>query len=505
MLKTKKSKAQYAINSDWISIDELEKIADHTLQLTLSDATKARIDHCRHYLDKKIDSSETLFYGINTGFGFLQNVAINKSQIAELQYNLLKSHACGLGEEVPADIVKWMLFLKVQSLSYGHSGVQELTVQRLMDFYNNGITPVIYTLGSLGASGDLSPLAHLSLPLIGLGEVYWKGKKYPSKIILEKFDWQPISLKSKEGIALINGTQFMAAYGIYGLLKAEKLLKLADLIAAISMDAFDCSLQPFHPKIHAIRAHDGQVETAKIIHNYLKNSSLLTQPKSQVQDPYSFRCIPQVHGASKDAVAFFAKTFIQEINSVTDNPNIFPDDDLILSGGNFHGQPLALGFDFMCMAMAEIGSISERRTYQLLSGQRNLPLFLVKNSGLHSGLMIPQYTAAGIVSENKQLCTPASVDSIVSSNGQEDHVSMGANAATKCLRVLNNLERILAIELLTATQALEFRRPLRSSKTVESVHQAFRKKVSFNESDRVLSEDMHVAIAFLNQIKLIEF
>jgi histidine ammonia-lyase len=504
MLKTKKSKSEYAINDDWIDVEILKKIAAHTLQLTLSDATKARINHCRNYLDQKLDSSDALFYGINTGFGFLQNVAIDKTQIADLQYNLLKSHACGLGEEVPTDIVNWMLFLKIQSLSYGHSGVQLETVQRLVDFYNNDITPVIYTLGSLGASGDLSPLAHLSLPLIGLGEVYWKGKKYPSKTLLEKFNWQPISLKSKEGIALINGTQFMAAYGIYSLLKAEKLLKLADLISAISMDAFDCSLQPFHPKIHAIRAHEGQVKTAKIIHNYLKNSELLAQPKSQVQDPYSFRCIPQVHGASKDAVAFFAKTFLQEINSVTDNPNIFPDDNLILSGGNFHGQPLALGFDFMCMAMAEIGSISERRTYQLLSGQRNLPLFLVKNSGLHSGLMIPQYTAAGIVSENKQLCTPASVDSIVSSNGQEDHVSMGANAATKCLRVLNNLERILAIELLTAAQALDFRRPLQSSKAVENVHQAFRKKVSFNDSDRVLSEDMHAAIAFLNQIKLDE-
>jgi histidine ammonia-lyase len=504
MLKTKKNKGEYAINDDWIGVENLQKIAAHTVHLTLSDATRARINHCRNYLDRKLDSSDALFYGINTGFGFLQNVAIDNTQIANLQYNLLKSHACGLGEEVPEDIVKWMLFLKIQSLSYGHSGVQELTAQRLVDFYNNGITPVIYTLGSLGASGDLSPLAHLSLPLIGLGEVYWKGKKYPSKTILEKFNWQPISLKSKEGIALINGTQFMAAYGIYGLLKAERLLKLADLIAAISMDAFDCSLQPFHPKIHEIRAHEGQVKTAEIIRNYLKDSNLLVQPKTQVQDPYSFRCIPQVHGASKDTVAFFAKTFIQEINSVTDNPNIFPADDLILSGGNFHGQPLALGFDFMCMAMAEIGSISERRTYQLLSGQRKLPLFLVKNSGLHSGLMIPQYTAAGIVSENKQLCTPASVDSIVSSNGQEDHVSMGANAATKCLRVLNNLERILAIELLTATQALEFRRPLRSSKAVENVHQAFRKKVRFNDSDRVLSEDMHAAIAFLNQIKLDE-
>ena len=502
MVKSNTNKAQYTINKGWIDRVHLHKLALHNLHLTLSEDTKAQINHCRHYLDKKIESSDNLYYGINTGFGFLQNIAIDKAQIGELQYNLLQSHACGLGDEVPADIVKWMLFLKIQSLGYGHSGVQEQTVQRLIDFYNNDITPVIYTLGSLGASGDLSPLAHLSLPLIGLGEVYWRGKKYAAKDVLEKFAWQPISLQSKEGIALINGTQFMTAYGIYGLIKAEKLLQLADLIAAISMDAFDCSLQPFHPKIHEIRAHEGQVKTAEMLRNYLKDSDLLAQPKTQVQDPYSFRCIPQVHGASKDVVAYFSKVFLQEINSVTDNPNIFPDDDLILSGGNFHGQPLALAFDFMCMAMAEIGSISERRTYQLISGQRNLPLFLVKNSGLHSGLMIPQYTAASIVSENKQLCTPACVDSIVSSNGQEDHVSMGANAATKCLRVLNNVERILAIELLTATQALEFRRPLRSSKMVETVHEAFRKKVSFNESDRVLSEDMHAAIQFLQQYNI---
>jgi histidine ammonia-lyase len=502
MVKNDTHKKPYQINNDWLDIEKLHKIKSHNFDLALSDETATQINHCRHYLDEKMRHSDTLYYGINTGFGFLQNVAIDKTQIADLQYNLLKSHACGLGDEVPSDIVKWMLFLKIQSLSYGHSGVQEQTVQRLIDFYNNDITPVIYTLGSLGASGDLSPLAHLSLPLIGLGEVYWQGKKYASHEVLKKFGWQPIPLQSKEGIALINGTQFMAAYGIYGLLKAEKLLKMADLIAAMSMDAFDCSLQPFHPKIHAIRAHEGQVKTAENIRNYLKDSELATQPKTQVQDPYSFRCIPQVHGASKDVIAHCTKVFLQEINSVTDNPNIFPDEDLILSGGNFHGQPLALSFDFMCMAMAEIGSISERRTYQLLSGQRNLPLFLVKNPGLHSGLMIPQYTAASIVSENKQLCTPASVDSIVSSNGQEDHVSMGANAATKCLRVLNNVERILAIELLTAAQALDFRRPLRSSKAVEMVHQMFRKKVDFNESDRVLSEDMHVAISFLNQYNL---
>jgi histidine ammonia-lyase len=494
------TKPTHRIHEDWLSADILQKIAKRSHNLVLSGHARQKISDCRAYLEEKLNHSNALFYGINTGFGFLQNVGIDKNQIAELQYNLLQSHACGLGEVVPHDIVKWMLFLKIQSLSYGHSGVQVATVQRLIDFYNHDVLPVVYTQGSLGASGDLSPLAHLSLPLIGLGEVYFKGKKYKSDVILEKFGWKPIDLQSKEGLALINGTQFMAAYGIANLLKAQKLLNLADLISAISIDAFDASLQPFHPKIHAIRAHEGQVATAKAIENHLKGSEIIAKPKTQVQDPYSFRCIPQVHGASKDAMEHCWKVFLREINSVTDNPNIFPEEDLILSGGNFHGQPLAISFDFICIAMAEIGNISERRTYQLISGQRGLPLFLVKNPGLHSGLMIPQYTAAGIVSENKQLCTPASVDSIVSSNGQEDHVSMGANAATKCLRVLNNVERVLAIELLTAAQALEFRRPLKSSPMIEKFVAKFRKSVSFNEKDRILSVDMQKSIQFIHQI-----
>ncbi len=492
----------HQISIDWLEKEALQQLASEGYHIALSDAAICRINQCRHYLDAKMANSDTLYYGINTGFGFLQNIAIDTTQIADLQYNLLQSHACGMGDEVPQEIVKWMLFLKIQSLSYGHSGVQVETVQRLIDFYNQGILPVVYTQGSLGASGDLSPLAHLSLPLIGMGEVYWNGKKRPAQEVLQCFGWQPIPLQSKEGIALINGTQFMAAYGIFTLLKAEKLLKTADLISALSIDAFDCSTQPFHPNIHAIRAHNGQVQTAKVVLRFLKGSEIAQQAKKQVQDPYSFRCIPQVHGASKDTISYCFDTILREINSVTDNPNIFPEEDLILSGGNFHGQPLALAFDFMCIALAEIGSISERRTYQLLSGQRGLPLFLVKNPGLHSGLMIPQYTAAGIVSENKQLCTPACVDSIVSSNGQEDHVSMGANAATKCLRVLNNLERILAIELLTAAQALEFRRPLHSSNSVENLWKAFRKHIPSHETDRILSKDMHKAVQFLQQFEM---
>ena len=461
-----------------------------------------RITQCRNYLDKKLNDGEEIFYGINTGFGYLQNVKIGAAQLQELQSNLIKSHACGMGEEVPAAIVKLMIMLKMKSLSYGHSGVQIDTVKRLMDMYNNDVLPVIYTQGSLGASGDLAPLSHLSLPLIGLGEVYFAGVKMPAADALQKLGWQPIQLQSKEGLALINGTQFMSAYGLHNLIQAERLLRWADIIAALSFDAFDCITEPFHEKIHAIRAHQGQVDTAANMRALLADSQIAARPKAQIQDPYSFRCIPQVHGATKDTFDYVLSVFIKEINSVTDNPNIFPQDDLILSGGNFHGQPLALVLDFLAIAMSELANISERRTYQLISGQHQLPMFLVTQPGLHSGFMIPQYTAAGIVSENKQLCTPASVDSISSSNNQEDHVSMGANAATKCKRVIDNVEKVLAIELLTAAQALEFRRPLQTSPQLETIVSAFRKEVSFNEADRVLHDDMMKAIEFLRSYKV---
>ncbi len=456
-----------------------------------------KIVACRDYLDRKVNDSDALFYGINTGFGFLQNVRIDDSQVEQLQYNLLQSHACGMGDEVPEPIVKLMLMLKIKSLSYGHSGVQIDTVKRLLDMYNHGVLPVVYTQGSLGASGDLSPLSHLSLPLIGMGEVRYNGVKMAATDVMQQFGWLPVALKSKEGLALINGTQFMGAYGLYCLVQADRLLRWADIITAISFDGFDCVPDALHKSIHELRQHKGQADTAARLRQLLNGSAIATRTKAQVQDPYSFRCVPQVHGASKDSFDHICSVFVNEMNSVTDNPNIFPEEDLILSGGNFHGQPLALALDFLAIAMSEMGSISERRTYQLIGGQRELPLFLVKDPGLHSGFMIPQYTAASIVSENKQLCTPASVDSIPSSNNQEDHVSMGANAATKCLRVINNVERVLAIELLTAVQALEFRRPLQSSPVLEAVVSAFRETVSFNSADRVLYPDMQEAVGFI--------
>lgn len=486
------------ISSDVISIDTLHDIISFHKTLELSDEAKVNIVKCRSYLDKKMAENDAPIYGINTGFGSLCNVKISNENLSQLQENLVKSHACGTGEEVPNEVVKLMLLLKIQSLSYGNSGVQLITVERLVEFYNHDILPVIYTQGSLGASGDLAPLAHLSLPLLGEGEVYFEGKKHHASVILKKFNWEPIVLQSKEGLALLNGTQFMSAYGIHILMKATKYSYLADLIGTISLEGFDGRIEPFNELIHLIRPHKGQIVTANRITEFLEGSEIIKQTKSHVQDPYSFRCIPQVHGASKDAIDYVRKVFKTEINSVTDNPNIFRESDLIVSGGNFHGQPLALALDFLSIALAELGSISERRTYQLISGLRNLPAFLVENPGLNSGFMIPQYTAASIVSQNKQLATPASIDSIVSSNGQEDHVSMGANAATKALRIMDNLERILAIELMNASQALSFRKPLKSSDFIEMFIKSFREEVPLLKEDRILHYDIEKSFAFLN-------
>ena len=486
-------------DNDQTNLMQLIQLLDNRLQLSLTADARNRIVRCREYLDHKLENSDELHYGINTGFGFLQNVRINKKDLEKLQINLLQSHACGLGEEVPGDIVRLMMVLKIKSLSYGYSGVSIQTVERLADMYNRDILPVVYTQGSLGASGDLAPLSHLSLPLAGLSEVYYKGKKVPASEVVKEMGWEPIHLQSKEGLALVNGTQFMSAYGIYNLIRCRRLLNWADTIGAISFDAFDCLSAPLNAKVHSIRPHKGQIETAAAMRKLLEGSEIADSKKTQVQDPYSFRCIPQVHGATKDSYEHVLSVFLTEINSVTDNPNIFPEEDLILSGGNFHGQPLAICLDLLAIAMAEIGSISERRTFQLIGGQRNLPVFLIPDPGLHTGLMIPQYTSAGMVSENKQLCTPSSVDSIPSSNNQEDHVSMGANAATKCCRVVDNVEKILAIELLTAVQALEFRRPLKSSPVLEKIISEFRKLVSFNKADRILRDDMLNAITFIQK------
>jgi histidine ammonia-lyase len=490
------------ISTDVLTLETLQEIISEHKTVALSEEAKINIQQCRDYLDQKMASNETPIYGINTGFGSLCNVKISNENLSHLQENLVKSHACGTGEEVSQDIVKLMLLLKIQSLSYGHSGVQLQTVERLVDFYNHDILPVVYTQGSLGASGDLAPLAHLSLPLLGEGEVYYDGFRQPAKKVLEKMGWQPIVLQSKEGLALLNGTQFMSAYGCFILLKAMKYSYLADVIAAVSLEGFDGRIEPFNELIHYVRPHKGQIVTANRMTELLEGSQLISRHKEHVQDPYSFRCIPQVHGASKDTIEYVKKVFKTEINSVTDNPNIFKNEDLIISGGNFHGQPLAMALDFLSIALSELGSISERRTYQLISGLRGLPAFLVDNPGLNSGFMIPQYTAASIASQNKQLATPASVDSIVSSNGQEDHVSMGANAATKCLKIMENLERILAIELMNASQALAYRRPLQSSEFLESFVKSYREEVPLVTEDRILHYDIENSVAFLESFAI---
>jgi histidine ammonia-lyase len=490
----------HKISHEHLSIERVRQIVSENYKLELSDEAKRRIVRCREYLDKKMGTQQDTIYGVTTGFGSLCNVSVSKNELSQLQKNLVMSHACGVGEKVPQEIVKIILLLKVQSLAYGFSGVQLITVERLIEMFNENILPVVYQQGSLGASGDLAPLAHLSLPLLGLGQVYINNEMVSASEIMQTKGWEPVILQSKEGLALLNGTQFMSAYAVYLIIRAEQISKSADLIGALSLDAFDGRIEPFNNEVHIIRPHSGQLKTAETVSSLLIGSQIVTQEKNHVQDPYSFRCIPQVHGASKDAIEYVKKVITTEINSATDNPTVVPDKDLIISAGNFHGQPLAIAMDFLAIAVAELGSISGQRTYQLISGKRNLPPFLVKNSGLNSGFMIPQYTAASIVSQNKQLCTPASVDSIESSQGQEDHVSMGANAATKLYRVVENTFGVLAIELFNAAQALEFRRPLKTSDTLENIVAQYRKVVPFIDNDDIMYPHIDNSIKFLKEL-----
>ncbi|CAL66473.1 histidine ammonia-lyase [Christiangramia forsetii] len=493
------------ISSAVLDLEVIHDILKNRKKLALSDESRVNIEKSRTYLNNKIKASDAPVYGINTGFGALCNVKITPEKLTELQENLVRSHACGTGDSVSKPVIKLMLLLKIQSLSYGNSGVALETVERLIDLYNNDFLPVIYEQGSLGASGDLAPLAHLALPLIGDGEVHFEDSVISGAELLEKMNWNPVKLQSKEGLALLNGTQFMSAHGVYALLKAYKLSYMADLIGAISVDAFDCNLSPYDELVHMVRPHRGQVKTAERIRQFLKGSEIAESEKASVQDPYSFRCIPQVHGASKDTLSFVRKTIKTEINSVTDNPNIFIEEDKIISGGNFHGQPLALGLDYLAIALSELANISERRIYQLVSGLRGLPNFLVENPGLNSGFMIPQYTAASIVSQNKQLSTPASVDSIVSSNGQEDHVSMGANSATKLLKVVENLNSVLAIELFNASQAIHFREPAKTSEKLDKVIQSFRKSVPVLTEDRTMAPFIKKSKVFVDDFEVEEF
>ena len=491
------------INHDHLSIERVGELLRHPeIKLALSEEARKAILKCRRFLDDKIEAIDRPLYGINTGFGALYNQSISDENLGQLQENLVKSHACGMGNELDADTVRAMLILKIQGLSYGHSGVQLSTVEGLVEMYNKEVLPVVFEQGSLGASGDLAPLAHLVLPLIGEGEVRYRGRRMPAKEGFAIAGISHIKLKSKEGLALLNGTQFMSGLGLMNILKAERLLFLADLIGALSLEAYDGRLEPFYDQVHHVRRHPGQLNTARNIRFLTDGSEIIRQPKIHVQDPYSFRCMPQVHGASRDAFNYIYEVFENEINSVTDNPTLFPDENMIISAGNFHGQPLALAMDQLAIAMAEIGNISERRVYKLLGGKRDLPDFLVKNPGLNSGFMIPQYTAAAIVSMNKQLCTPSSVDSITSSNGQEDHVSMGANAAVKARTVIDNTERILAIELLNAAQALEFRRPMKTSDLLEELVEGLRKTVPFVQEDAVMYRLMDDSLNYIRNLNI---
>ncbi|MBO7609083.1 MAG: histidine ammonia-lyase [Muribaculaceae bacterium] len=489
----------HEISAEHLSIERVGEIIEKGMKLALSDDARNRIIRCRKYLDEKIAASPVPVYGVTTGFGSLCKVSVSQDQLSQLQINLMKSHACGVGDRVPNEIVRIMILLKVQSLSYGYSGCKLDTVERLIDFFNEGVCPIVYKQGSLGASGDLVPLAHLCLPLVGLGEVEYEGKIMTGAQLLEIKGWKPIELASKEGLALLNGTQNMSAFAVWSLLHAQRLSEWADKIGAMSLEAYDGRIEPFTAAVHLVRPHKGQIETAARMKELLQGSELISQPKTHVQDPYSFRCMPQVHGAVKDTIRYVKSVIDTEINSATDNPTVCPDEDLIISAGNFHGEPIALPMDFLAQALSELANISERRIYRLVSGTRNLPDFLVANSGLNSGFMITQYAAASVVSLNKSLAMPSSTDSIPSCQDQEDLVSMGANAAIKLYKVVLNTERVLAIELFNAAQALEFRRPLKSSPIIEQMHADFRKVVPFISDDDVMYPHIEAAIQFLRK------
>ncbi|MCI5054808.1 MAG: histidine ammonia-lyase [Flavobacteriales bacterium] len=488
---------EFVVDTNYLSLEEILSWEDLPKKLSISSEVEQKISDCHKYLQTKISNSEEVYYGINTGFGALCDQKIAESDLEQLQKKLILSHCCGVGEPVDVVIVKWMLLLKIISLSKGHSGVKLDTVNLLLAFYNLEIIPEVFEKGSLGASGDLAPLAHMSLPLLGLGHVYFKGQRRSCKEVLNELNLEPIKLSAKEGLALLNGTQFMLAHAVYAARSVNRILNWAVVTSAMSIDAYSAKIEPLHPLIHKVRHQRGQILIAKALKKLLDGSAISEMDKPQVQDPYSFRCIPQVLGAASDGIRYFNETVDRELNAVTDNPIIFPEEDVILSGGNFHGEPLAMVLDHLAIVLSEIGSISERRIYRMLSGQRGLPKFLVNESGLNSGFMIPQYTAAALVNQNKQLSSPNVVDSIESSNGQEDHVSMGANAALKVVQIIKNVENIIGIELLCATQALDFRNDITTSPSLKAIYKVVREVSAFNTEDRYLKDDIDAALSLI--------
>ncbi len=493
----------FILKDNKITLYDINHIICNNLQIELDNNLIKKVKKSRLFLENKISKNDDVIYGVNTGFGDLHNIKIEQKKLSELQLNLIRSHACGTGKKINFEIVRLMLLLKIISLSKGNSGVKIETINRLIFLFNNNLFPIVYEYGSLGASGDLAPLAHMSLPVIGEGELEFQGKIQNSKTILKKYKLDKINLAPKEGLALINGTQYMLASFIYSVFHAYNLSELADNISSVSIDGYNCNLNPFNPLVSSVRGYNGQKQVSKRILDFIKGGEIENLQKKETQDPYSFRCIPQVHGASLDVINYCSEVINTEINSVTDNPLIFDEKEMIISGGNFHGQPLALSIDFLKLSISELGNISERRTFNLMSGKRGLPVFLTENPGIYSGLMILQYTAASLVSSNKQFSTPASIDSITSSNGQEDHVSMGANGANQLLNIINNVYDVLSIELISACQAKEFNNH-KTSKMVEKLIMKVRKLSKKVTKDRALYKDVKIISKFLkNQRDLI--
>jgi len=454
---------------------------------------------------KNIVQHNTTVYGINTGFGILANTKISEEDTITLQHKILQSHSVGVGDPIPIEVAKIMLITKVHALAQGYSGAQLQTLQRILWHIENDVIPVVPEKGSVGASGDLAPLAHLFLPLIGLGEVFYKGTRHKAQAVLQQFNLSTLQLGPKEGLALINGTQFILSFAVKAVQRMHNCLEAADIIGAMSLEALTGTKAPFDERLHDLRPYAGSKLVAQRLRILLSDSAIMKShiDCGRVQDPYSLRCMPQVHGASRNAWLHLKELTEIELNSVTDNPIILGENDTI-SGGNFHGQPLALPLDYACFAAAEIGNISDRRCYLLLEGKWGLPLLLMNNVGLNSGFMLPQYTTAALVTENKTLCFPASADSIPTSLGQEDHVSMGSISGRKVNRVLDNLEYILAIELLTACQAIEFRKPLKSSAILEFAHDHVREYVGFAEEDRIFADDINSITAIIKNFSFVE-
>jgi histidine ammonia-lyase len=492
---------QYGI--DRLTVGKIVAIISGTLKAVLTEQAIQKVNTSCRYVQQIVAENKTV-YGINTGFGILANTHISPEDTRTLQHKILQSHSVGVGEAIPVETAKIMLITKVHSLAQGFSGVQLETLQRIIWHIENDVIPVVPEKGSVGASGDLAPLAHLFLPLIGLGECYYKGERKNTPAVLQQENLQPLQLGPKEGLALINGTQFILSYAVKAVQRMHNCLEAADIIGAMSLEALTGTKAPFDERLHALRPFAGNQLVAQRLRVLLQDSAIMQSHVDcgRVQDPYSLRCMPQVHGASRNAWLHLKELTEIELNAVTDNPVIFSADDTI-SGGNFHGQPLALPLDYACFAAAETGNIADRRCYLLLEGKWGLPVLLMKNVGLNSGFMIPQYTTAALVTENKTLCFPASADSIPTSLGQEDHVSMGSISGRKLNQVLDNLEYILAIELMTACQAIEFRRPLKSSSILEFAHNYVRQFVSFAEEDRIFANDINDVKEIISDFSLV--